>query len=98
MLNWEVRRLPGQPAPFLSQADGHDQWLSVGPVASALGEKVLEIALPFQAVGLEVGQEVSLLVTLAQRGAVVAQLPERSMGTFTLQRFELVLPHDKILP
>ena len=87
-LGWEIQHTPGQPAPFLYRAAGHDQWQSVQPLVAGLGEKVLEVAVPLAVLGLEQGQDVCLLATLAQHGLIVAQLPERGMHTVTLQRFE----------
>jgi alpha-amylase/alpha-mannosidase (GH57 family) len=86
-LGWEIQQLPGRPAPFLFRAAGQDQWQAIAPVSAALGEKVLEVSVPLHAVGLALGQEVNLLVTLVQRGTIVAQLPERGMATLSLQRF-----------
>jgi hypothetical protein len=85
MLRWQIAHLPGQDTPFLYRAALHEQWESVGPVATALGEKVLEIAVPFGVLGLEVGGRLKVLVTLARRGTIVAQLPEQEMAAFTLQ-------------
>jgi alpha-amylase/alpha-mannosidase (GH57 family) len=87
-LGWEIQHMPGQAAPFLYRAAGHDQWQSVQPLVAALGEKVLEVAVPLATLGLEQGQELCLLATLAQRGTIFAQLPERGMHTVRLQRFE----------
>jgi len=87
ILGWQIQRSPGQP-PFLYRAAGHGQWESVSPLPHASGEKVLETSVPLTALGLEIGQEVKVLVTLVQRGIVVAQLPERGMEAITLQRFE----------
>ena len=89
-LSWEIQLLPGQTAPFLLRAAGHDQWLSITPLAGGVGEKVLEVAVPLQTLGLQPGQEVCLLATVAQRGTILAQLPERGMQNVTLQRFERV--------
>jgi alpha-amylase/alpha-mannosidase (GH57 family) len=88
-LTWEIRRVPGQPAPFLYRAAGHDQWELASPVgASALGERVMEVCVPLQTLGLQMGGELSVLATVARGGSLVAQLPERGMSTFVLQRFE----------
>jgi len=86
-LGWLIQRAPGQAAPFLYRAAGHEQWQSVSPVTAAAGDKVLEIAIPFQAVGLAPGQDVGLLLTLMQRETVAAQLPEGGVQTFTLEEF-----------
>jgi alpha-amylase/alpha-mannosidase (GH57 family) len=88
-LAWEIRRVPGQPTPLLYRAAGHDQWELVSPVAAAaLGERVMEVCVPLHMLGLETGQELGVLATVARGGSLVAQLPERGMATFTLQRFE----------
>jgi hypothetical protein len=84
-LGWQITRLPGQETPFLSRAAARDQWESVAPVASAHGEKTLEVAVPLAALGMTAGEQMKVFVTLAQRGVIVAQLPEREMAVFTLQ-------------
>ena len=84
-LTWQVRRSPGQASPFLFKAAGGDQWESVAAVMCALGERVLELSLPLPTLGLAVGEEVSVLVTLARRGAAVTRLPEAGMARFVLQ-------------
>jgi alpha-amylase/alpha-mannosidase (GH57 family) len=86
-LGWEIQRLPGQPAPFLFRAAGQDQWQSVQPLAAALGEKVMEVAVPLGLLRVSLDQELRVVATLAQRGALVAQLPERGMQAVRLQRF-----------
>ncbi|PKO22250.1 MAG: glycoside hydrolase [Chloroflexi bacterium HGW-Chloroflexi-1] len=94
-LGWLIERQPGQPVPFLFRAAGHDQWQSVSPAPAATGKQVLEVSMPLNVLGLAPGKDLSLLVTLAQRGGVVTQLPERGMGTFTLEQFEAQAPHSQ---
>jgi alpha-amylase/alpha-mannosidase (GH57 family) len=90
-VQWEVRREPGQAAPFLYHADGRGGWSAMGPVAAAVGEKVLEVSLSRAALDLaqegEIEPQLRVLVILAQDGDVVAQLPETAMGTVTLAKF-----------
>jgi hypothetical protein len=86
-VQWEVRREPGQPAPFLYQADGREGWVAVGPVAASLGERVLEASIPLSLLGLALNDTVRLLIVLAQDGSVAAQLPEGAMGTVELREF-----------
>lgn len=87
-LAWLIQRLPGQSAPFLLRAVGQDQWESVAPIPAAAGEKVLEVSVQLSAVGLATGEEVALLISLAQRGTVVALLPETGMQSFSLEAFD----------
>jgi alpha-amylase/alpha-mannosidase (GH57 family) len=87
-LVWEIQQVPGQPAPFLYRAAGHDQWQSMQPLAAGLGEKVLEVAAPLSVLGIEPGQQLCLLAELVQHGNVVASLPERGMYTVSIGRFE----------
>ncbi len=82
---WQIARQPGQETPFLYRAAAHDQWESVAPVASAHGEKVLEIAVPLTVLGLKTGEQIRVFVTLARHGEIVATLPEREMAAFVLQ-------------
>lgn len=84
---WEIQRQPGQDAPFRYRAAGQDSWASVAPVVAAAGEKVLELSVPLDALGLRLGSELRVLVTLVQSDMIVAQLPERAAGTVTLRRF-----------
>ena len=79
-LGWEIALHPGQPAPFLFRAAGQEAWQSVGPVACAVGERVLEISLPLAQLDLAPGGEVRVLALLARGGTIVAQVPEREMG------------------
>jgi hypothetical protein len=92
-LHWQIARWPSQETPFLYRAVGHEQWESVGPVAAAHSDKVLEVAVPFDALGLAIGSQIKLLVTLARRGIVVAQLPEREMAAFGLPAFDRAEAH-----
>ncbi len=68
-----------QPAPFLYRAAGQEAWAAVGPLASARGERVLEVAAPLDALGLRLGSAPCVLATVAQGGVIVAQIPERVM-------------------
>ena len=77
-LEWEIRRLPGQPEPFLARADGRGGWLSSGPVRAAVGEKAFEVAISLATLGLELGQEIDVLAILSKGGHPVAALPGRS--------------------
>ncbi len=88
-LAWEIRRGPGQPAPLLYRATGHDGWELASPIPrAALGEKVMEVGLPLQTLGLEIEGEVSVLATVSRQGSLAAQFPEGGMATFVLRRFE----------
>ena len=87
-LSWLIQLLPGQKSAFLFRADGHDQWTAITPLSTGLGERVLEVAAQLSMLDLEVGSSFSILVTLAQRDVVVAQLPEHSMGELRLERFD----------
>ena len=84
---WEIQRQPGQSTPFRYRAAGQDSWASVAPVLAAAGENVLEISVPLEALGLTLGSALNVLVTLVQGDVIVAQLPEREVGTVTLHRF-----------
>ncbi len=84
---WLLARAPDQPAPFLYRADGRGGWASLGPVTAALAENALEVSVPLATLGLALGQPLRVLLTLAQDETVVAQLPEREMGSVTLARF-----------
>jgi len=86
-LDWEIRRLPGQPAPFLARADGRGGWLSSGPVRAAAGDKALEVAISLATLGLELGQEIDVLAILSKGGHPVATLPGRSAACLELRRF-----------
>jgi alpha-amylase/alpha-mannosidase (GH57 family) len=86
-LGWLVALQPGQPAPFIYRADGHDQWQAIGPAAVGLGPRVLEVALPLSLFGLTVGQPVKVMLALTQHNVTAAQLPEQGMATFILQEF-----------
>ena len=61
---------------------------AVSPVASAVGEKVLEIGVPLQVLGVELGSQINLLLVLSQHGRAVAHLPEQGMHTVSLEAFE----------
>ena len=87
-LGWEIALRHDQPEPFLSRAAGQETWESVSPIASARGERVLEVCVPLAALGMALDGEVSVLATLAQGGTIVAQVPEREMGKVALRRFD----------
>ncbi len=74
-------------APFLYRAAGQDAWAAVGPLASARGERVLEVAAPLDALGLSLGSAPCVLATVAQGGVIVAQIPEREMATVPLMKW-----------
>jgi len=76
-----------QPAPFLYRAAGQEAWAAVAPLASARGERVLEVAVPLDALGLRLGAEPCVLATVAQGGIIVAQVPEREMAVLPLTPF-----------
>ena len=87
VLGWEIRHLPGQPAPFLARADGRGGWPSSGPVRAAVGEKVMEVAISLATLGLELGQEIDALAILSKSGQPVAALPGRRAACLELRRF-----------
>ncbi len=80
-LGWEIALPHDQPEPFLFRAAGQGAWESVSPVASARGDRVLEVAVPLSALRLSLDGEVRVLATLAQGGVIVAEVPEREMGS-----------------
>lgn len=84
---WALTRAPGQPAPFLYRADGRGGWAALGPVAAAQAERALELSLPLATLGVKLGDELRVLVTLAENDTVAAQLPERTMGPVALKAF-----------
>ena len=86
-LDWEIRRLPGQPEPFLARADGRGGWLSSGPVRAAAGDKAMEVAISLATLGLELGHEIDVLAILSKGGHPVAALPGRSAACLELSRF-----------
>lgn len=87
-LGWEIALRPGQAEPFLSRAVGGGAWRSVGPVACAVGERVLETTLPLAQLNLALEGNLRVLAVLIQGGAIVAQAPELEMGAVALRRFE----------
>ncbi len=76
-----------QQAPFLYRAAGQEAWAAGAPVASARGERVLEVAVPLNVLGLRLGDSPCVLATVAQGGIIVAQVPERCMADMPLTSF-----------
>ncbi|HID87187.1 MAG TPA: glycoside hydrolase [Anaerolineae bacterium] len=87
-LAWEVALEPGEKAQ-LSRADGQGGWQAVASVDRvALGEGVLELALPLHELGLRPGDVVGLLVILARDGVLVEALPSAGCHRFELKAFD----------
>ncbi len=66
-IGWAVESTHGQP-PFLYRAVGYDGWQAVGPVHHALSEKVLEVALPLEQLGVSPADRLRFLVALMNSG------------------------------
>ena len=62
-IGWVVESTHGQP-PFLYRAMGYDAWQAIGPVHSALGDRVLEVSLPLNRLGLSGNEKIRFLVTM----------------------------------
>jgi len=88
----EVAVLAGQghpPQAQLSHASGLETWQ---PVASSLrvaaGPRALEFSLPLSDLGLQLGDQVGLVVTLARDEVLVEALPQVGYFSFTLAEFK----------
>jgi len=86
-LGWAIVSHHDQPEPFLFRAGGQETWISVSPVTSARGERVLEVSVPLATLGLALDSSVRMLATLARDGVILAQVPEHEMGVLTLTAF-----------
>jgi alpha-amylase/alpha-mannosidase (GH57 family) len=76
------------PQVQVSQASGLETWQ---PVASssrvAAGPRALELSLPLSDLGLRLGDQVGLVVTLARDEVLVETLPQVGYFSFTLAEF-----------
>jgi len=78
-LGWELSLSAGARTAFLYRADGNEGWQSVGPQATAVGEGVVEIALPLASLGLTLGQEVGILAVLGREGREIERIPAQGI-------------------
>ena len=83
-LTWEIELAPGEEEGVLNRAEGQELWARTGTVTTAKGEKVVELAVPFEQVGVKTGDNVGLVVTLARDGVLVEALPSSDVHVFAL--------------
>lgn len=81
----EVSIAPNAMQAVLSQAQGGEQWQMLKSLDSvAVGERVLEISLPLQDLGLSIGDSVSLILVVAKNDVLAEMLPRTGHLQFTL--------------
>ena len=83
-LGWELSLSAGARTAFLYRADGNEGWQSIGPQATAVGEGVVEIALPLASLGLALGQEVGVLAVLGREDREIERIPVQGVHTVRL--------------
>ena len=85
LFSHEMALPPDAGPPMLSKAAGHGVWHLVQPVVkTAIGRGVIELGVALADVGLNPGDTVAILVTLARDEVLVETLPANGCVTFTL--------------
>ncbi len=78
-LGWELVLSPDARTAFLYRAEGNEAWSPAGPQTTAVGDGVVEIALPLSLLRLTLGQEIGVFVVLGQDGREVERLPAQGV-------------------
>jgi hypothetical protein len=79
-------RLPSRPKArtrfLLSRADESGLYRDRGPYRTICRRKILELGIPFKELGIEVGTELRLTLTVSEHGMEIARYPHHSPATF----------------
>jgi hypothetical protein len=78
---------PDARTAFLYRAEGDETWSPAGPQTTAVGDGVVEIALPLSLLGLTLGQEIGMFVVLGQDGREVERLPAQGVHFIQLAAY-----------
>ncbi len=75
-LAWEISVPQGRHEAILYRADGQEVWRPVANLSAvAVGKKVIELAVSLKGLGLQLGDNVELVVALYLDGVLVESLP-----------------------
>jgi len=82
---WVLEISPHEPKAVLFKAEGQEVWRPAKEIHNlACSEKVLEIAIPLNYLGLEIGDTLGLIV-VGEKGGILEKLPPSGVITFTLR-------------
>ncbi|MBI4785674.1 MAG: hypothetical protein HY782_01320 [Chloroflexi bacterium] len=85
-LKWEIAVEPGQAEARVYRAEGQEIWRAASFGARAtVRNRVIEIALNRQDLGIEWGDSIGVLAALAQERRLVETLPAQGAQSFTLR-------------
>jgi alpha-amylase/alpha-mannosidase (GH57 family) len=84
-LAWEIAVSVPDHQASLSRADGQEVWRAVpASLPLAVGERALELSIPLANLGLQLGDDVSLVATVVKEGVIIEAFPLAGYHTFTL--------------
>jgi len=85
-LSWAVEIPPRGEEALLFKAEGQEVWRKVGEGLRVVRSPyVVEVALPFNSIGIGPGDNVSLVVAIIRGGEVVERLPDGGSLTFAIE-------------
>ena len=86
--NWRLDLVPGFGAT-LRLASQRGSWLEVeSSVESTAGERVWEVCLPLEVLGLSLGSQVGVAATLGRDDQIIESIPSQGLHYFTLADIE----------
>jgi alpha-amylase/alpha-mannosidase (GH57 family) len=85
-LAWEILLPAGRHEATLYRADGQEIWRAVAHLSAvAVGERAVELAVSLKGLGLQMGDNLELAVTLSQDEVLTETLPVRDTLSFNLR-------------
>jgi len=85
-LAWEILLPEERHEAVLYRADGQEVWRAVANLSAvAVGERVVELAISLKGVGLQLGNNVELVVALYHDGVLVEAMPASDTLSFVLK-------------
>jgi hypothetical protein len=85
-LAWEILLPAGRHEATLYRADGQEIWRPVTQLgAVAVGERAVELAVSLKGLGLHLGDNLELAVTLSRDEVLTEALPARDTLSFNLR-------------
>jgi alpha-amylase/alpha-mannosidase (GH57 family) len=85
-LAWEISLPQGRHEAVLYRADGQEVWRAVANLSAvAVGERVAELSVSLKGLGLQLGDNVDVVVGLYRDGVLVEALPTADTLSFVLK-------------